>query len=124
LRRHQKAVKAGSVVHFVTAVYIRTRSRIKWWDTDATTFRLTTLGMQGREHEVPDDPITHSYWYTDDVPVFFGHYWLKGKPYLTGDTRACLDFSVARSGFLAAYRWSGERFLKCTSWYLIGHLAS
>jgi len=30
---------------------------------------------------------------------------------ISGDYAACLDFSVAKEGFLTAYRWSGERVL-------------
>jgi hypothetical protein len=26
----------------------------RWWDQDATTFRKAALGMEGREHELPD----------------------------------------------------------------------
>jgi hypothetical protein len=40
--------------------------------------------------------------------VFFGHYWLNGSPGITAPNAACLDFSVAKKGYLTAYRWSGE----------------
>jgi len=46
------------------------------------------------------------------VPVFVGHYWLSGaRPSLLRGNVACLDWSVARGGFLCAYRWDGERTL-------------
>ena len=38
-------------------------------------------------------------------PVFFGHYWWKGKPEPLADNVACLDYSVAKGGSLVAYRW-------------------
>jgi hypothetical protein len=45
-------------------------------------------------------------------PVFVGHYWLSAaRPELLADNVACLDFSVAKGGFLCAYRWQGERTL-------------
>ena len=53
-----------------------------------------------------------SFVYTDDVPVFYGHYWREGSPeHLLDWTahRACVDFSAVRDGTLVAYRWSGER---------------
>ena len=45
-------------------------------------------------------------------PVFVGHYWLSAtRPELLADNVACLDFSVAKGGFLCAYRWQGEKKL-------------
>lgn len=44
--------------------------------------------------------------------MFVGHYWLSAqRPELLADNVACLDFSVAKGGFLCAYRWNGERKL-------------
>lgn len=45
-------------------------------------------------------------------PVFVGHYWLKAeRASLLAPNVACLDYSVAKGGFLCAYRWQGERVL-------------
>ena len=45
-------------------------------------------------------------------PVFVGHYWLSARrPAVLADNVACLDFSVAKGGFLCAYRWNGEQKL-------------
>jgi hypothetical protein len=45
-------------------------------------------------------------------PVFVGHYWLTGRrPELLAPNVACLDYSVAKGGFLCAYRWNGEQIL-------------
>jgi hypothetical protein len=44
----------------------------------------------------------------------FGLYWMNSEPFLTAMNAACLDFSVAKEGFLTAYRWSGERKLSPT----------
>jgi hypothetical protein len=42
-------------------------------------------------------------------PVFIGHYWLSAQqPSVLAPNVACLDYSVAKGGFLCAYRWSGE----------------
>ncbi len=41
--------------------------------------------------------------------VFVGHYWLhQDRPSRQADNVACLDYSVAKDGFLCAYRWDGE----------------
>ncbi len=45
-------------------------------------------------------------------PVFFGHYWLEAeRPTILAENVACLDYSVAKGGFLCAYRWEGEQKL-------------
>jgi hypothetical protein len=45
-------------------------------------------------------------------PVFAGHYWLSApRPAILAANVACLDYSVAKGGFLCAYRWQGEQQL-------------
>jgi hypothetical protein len=45
-------------------------------------------------------------------PVFVGHYWLSAdRPRVLADNVACLDYSVAKGGFLCGYRWQGEKTL-------------
>lgn len=45
-------------------------------------------------------------------PVFVGHYWLWAqRPALLAKNVACLDYSVAKGGFLCAYRWDGKQNL-------------
>ena len=55
--------------------------------------------------------MTTAYHYTETTPVLFGHDWLQGKPVISAGHAACLDYSVAKRGFLTAYRWSGETTL-------------
>jgi len=53
-------------------------------------------------------------------PVFIGHYWLSAqRPEILADNVACLDFSVAKGGFLCAYRWQGEQELSNESFVWI-----
>lgn len=47
-----------------------------------------------------------------EKPVFFGHYWLKGKPLLNKENVCCLDYSVAKKGYLVAYSFDGESKLE------------
>ena len=90
--------------------HVRTEARIKWWDEEATqSMRTGLLGLEGASVETPDIPVGKDYVYKDQTPVFFGHYWLNGLPDLTSDYAQCLDYSVAKNGYLAAYRWSGEQ---------------
>jgi hypothetical protein len=46
-------------------------------------------------------------------PIFVGHYWLSAeRPEILAGNVACLDYSVAKGGFLCSYRWHGEQKLK------------
>jgi hypothetical protein len=50
---------------------------------------------------------------SEEPPVFFGHYWVpadSAKEPLAPNV-ACLDYSIAKKGLLAAYRWDGEQQL-------------
>jgi hypothetical protein len=86
----------------------REEVRLRWWDQTATTFRKAALGMDGGEDDIPDSMLPTDYRYHGRKPVFFGHYWLKDRPEITAPNAVCLDFSVAKEGYLTAYRWSGE----------------
>lgn len=87
----------------------RHEARLRWWDRTATTFRTAALGMKkGAEGDLPNDPVPLDFIYRDTVPVLFGHYWMRGTPRILQANASCLDFSVAKGGFLSAYRWSGE----------------
>ena len=63
--------------------------------------------MGDREGELPDSQLPRDFRYGESKPVFF-HYWLNVSPGITASNAACLDFSVAKEGYLTAYRWSGE----------------
>jgi hypothetical protein len=92
-------------IHFIDKDgHSREEVRLRWWDQDATTFRKASLGMEGKEHEIPDTGLTKDYRYHEDKPVFFGHYWLKDRPKITAPNEACLDFSVTKERYLTAYR--------------------
>ena len=67
--------------------------------------------MDDRLEDLPDVKLPIDFRYLESTPVLFGHYWMEGEPTITYPTVACLDFSVAKNGFLTAYRWSGEREL-------------
>lgn len=96
--------------------HLRTDIRVKWWH-DAGTATYRTYSIEDIPM-LPDDPIPEAsegpnHWYgPDEPPVFFGHYWLKDKNGLFRDNVCCLDYSVAKKGHLAAYRYNGERRLR------------
>ena len=57
------------------------------------------------EHPVPEEH--RSYIYTEQVPVFYAHYWRRGTPehlHDWTDYTACVNFSAVIDGPLTAYR--------------------
>jgi hypothetical protein len=89
--------------------------RLRWWDSDATSFRKAAIGMDNKLEALPDVKLPIDFRYSKGPPVFFGHYWLNDEPKITAPNAACLDFSVAKQGYLTAYRWSGERELSSSN---------
>jgi len=94
----------------------RTEIRSRWYlPPRGQTYRTYAL----QSDEIPCDleldasVIAEAVPYpTTAKPVFVGHYWLSAqRPELLADNVACLDFSVAKGGFLCAYRWQGEQKL-------------
>ncbi|WP_315922391.1 metallophosphoesterase [Mesorhizobium sp. SP-1A] len=87
---------------------VRRKSRIQWWKDDATNYRNAVMPEEGLEDlpeiELPD----HLKIAPSNKLTFFGHYWMSGTPYLLSPKIACLDFSIAKDGVLAAYTWRGE----------------
>lgn len=94
----------------------RTKARVKWWENSKlNTYKKLGMALSSdfpADKEIPENVHQQIPFYgSDEKPVFFGHYWLKGKPELRSDNSCCLDFSVAKGGVLAAYRFDGERKL-------------
>lgn len=91
--------------------------RIKWWITPHEGMTYQEIAMKPAENinslKVPGNELNHIEPYsTKAKPVFTGHYWLIGQPSALRNNIACLDYSVAKGGKLAAYRWQGEQQLR------------
>jgi len=86
--------------------------RLKWWQNPEglTVKEMSVIENLELGNELFDAG-NMDYYKENEKPVFFGHYWLKGKPKIFGDNICCLDFSVAKGGHLVAYRYSGEKKL-------------
>lgn len=90
----------------------RTEIRIKWWE-NPSEMTYKTISVEHIE-SLPEKPIdvselkSNDYYQSNDKKIFFGHYWLKGAPYLYRENICCLDYSVAKGGNLVAYRLNGE----------------
>ena len=94
---------------------IRNEIRVKWWKDPAnSSYReMSVLPIENLPEATIDESLTGhiKYYSRDERPVFFGHYWLTGTPHLLEKNVCCLDFSVAKHGYLTAYRFDGEKEL-------------
>ncbi len=98
----------------------RSHTRVKWYDPPkGHTYRTYAMAT---DPIVSDEPLSEEVvqaavpYPADAKPVFVGHYWLMGsRPELLRANVACVDWSVAKGGFLCAYRWDGERQLRANN---------
>ena len=92
----------------------RSATRIKWFE-DPTGHTYGSYSMEAVQCDLklPQAVLDEASPYpADSKPVFIGHYWMRGaKPELLAPNVACVDWSVAKGGFLCAYRWDGEQEL-------------
>ncbi len=94
--------------------FTRSAIRVRWFDDPAgKTFRDYSIEAIDCDLPLPETVRDEAVPYpADEKPVFIGHYWMRGpKPELLAGNVACVDWSVAKGGFLCAYRWDGEREL-------------
>jgi len=90
---------------------VRHDIRIAWWQNPKGKSYEDMSVIKGLGiSDIPFDS-AFDYYKESEKPIFFGHYWLKGIPQLQKPNVCCLDFSVAKNGYLCAYRWDGEQTL-------------
>lgn len=96
--------------------HVRTEIRTRWYlPPSGHTYRTYALQSDVIACDLGLDEAVISAatpYPIDAKPVFIGHYWLSAKrPEVLANNVACLDYSVAKGGFLCAYRWHGEQEL-------------
>lgn len=91
----------------------RRRVRVRWWDTSAITYHQAAMLSEVERETLPDLPIPEHARLNipHDKPLFFGHYWMTGRPTVLSDKVACVDYSAGKGDPLVAYRWDGESTL-------------
>jgi hypothetical protein len=96
--------------------HTRSDARIAWWKLGAKrlTWREAIVSDKQLRARLPDTTIPDDV--LDDIdddprPIIFGHYWMSAPLSVLSARHVCVDASVANSGTLAAYRYSGEREL-------------
>lgn len=93
---------------------IRNKIRIKWWASikNSNTYNdISVETIDNLPNIIIDKLILSNNYGKTEKPVFFGHYWLDGKPSLFNDNICCLDYSIAKKGELVAYRYNFENKL-------------
>ena len=86
---------------------LRSEVRTRWWINGNANLQEVALPPSVSER-LPAEMLAANIlpgYCPEEKPVFFGHYWWKGKPEPLADNVACLDYSVAKGGSLVAYRW-------------------
>jgi hypothetical protein len=96
--------------------HVRTEIRTRWYlAPNGHTYRTYALQSDEIACDMGLDAAiiaTAAPYPTTAKPVFVGHYWLSAnRPTVLAENVTCLDFSVAKGGFLCAYRWNGEQKL-------------
>lgn len=90
--------------------------RTRWYlPAQGKTYRTYAFQNDPVECDLPlvDEVFAEAMPYPEDAkPVFIGHYWqVAERPKILTSNVACLDYSVAKGGFLCAYQWQGEQSL-------------
>jgi hypothetical protein len=94
--------------------HTRTHVRIRWFlPTEGHTYRSYAMEPIDCNQRLTQSVIDAAVPYpANDKPVFIGHYWMRAsQPTRMAPNVACVDWSVAKGGFLCAYRWDGEQTL-------------
>lgn len=97
----------------------RPTARIRWFELPngrtCGQYSLPVASDMALHHVAVPDTVRACPYPTDAPPVFVGHYWLPDKsPAPLAPNVACLDYSVAKDGMLAAYRYDGEQTLQAS----------
>ncbi len=88
--------------------------RVKWWGEAGASFRKLAFGYDDDvTNSFPDDQVPDSssipFYSSDNKPVFFGHYWMTGKPQLQNEKICCVDYSAGKGGDLVCYSFSDSQ---------------
>jgi hypothetical protein len=97
----------------------RRQVRTKFWGPRSGRDRLGELVIDRRElrRELLEVPVAATggegrvAYGEGERPLFFGHYWFRGRPRPVRANLACLDYSAVLGGSLVAYRFRGESTL-------------
>lgn len=90
---------------------VRSKVRLKWWQQNATSWADIAISVPNISElplTAPPEGVLATTYRSDARPVFFGHYWLEGKPRLQSANALCLDYSAGKEGPLVTYTFDGS----------------
>ena len=95
---------------------LRSETRLQWWLQGKKSFKslanvpIEIINNFPEDLMVPKECLIE--YENTEIPLFFGHYWMKGNPAIQSNNLCCIDYSQkGAGGKLCAYRWSGEQDL-------------
>ncbi|ODS23848.1 serine/threonine protein phosphatase [Candidatus Endobugula sertula] len=92
--------------------------RTKFWADNPETYSDVVFQPDPLPDNLLDQPLSEeeklrlTLYPDNEVPVFFGHYWLQGRPVPIRHNICCLDYSAVKYGRLVAYRLGNEKILR------------
>ena len=102
----------------------RRNTRIRWFESPdghtCASYSIPPLADAVLAETPVPDVARPAPYDASHPPVFVGHYWLPDKlPRPLAANIACVDYSVAKDGQLAAYRHRGERVLRAENFVTV-----
>ncbi len=88
--------------------HVRYEGRLRWWEKAPRPDNLFMVPEETIKQllnaEMSD--VSYDSYGAEKPPVFFGHYWLTGKPSVESENAVCVDYSVSKKcGRLCCYRF-------------------
>jgi hypothetical protein len=81
--------------------------RVKWWKQTGKSYHSLAFGYGKITDCFPDTPCPDSseisLYGKNEKPVFFGHYWLAGRPEVQRKNVCCVDYSAGTGKKLVCY---------------------
>ncbi len=132
--RSIERVMKGPEMHFPNGRFltdnegnVRSAGRIRWFES-SDGHNCATYSMPSRnDSELAAFPVPRNArpapYHPSDPPLFIGHYWLSDLvPAPLAANVACVDYSIARNGMLAAYRHNRERRLLAENFVTVSRM--
>jgi len=88
--------------------------RTKFWADSPKTYRDVVYQPDALPKDLENRALDSSeiarlsFYEESEKPLFFGHYWLGGRPSVQRKNIVCLDYSAVKYGRLVSYRFDGE----------------
>ncbi len=124
-------VMKGPEIHLPTGRFMvdkegvrRPTTRIRWFESpdlhNCASYSIPALQDPDLSGISVPESVQPSIYDATNPPVFVGHYWMPDAlPAPLASNVACVDYSVAKDGMLAAYRHHGESVLRAENFVTV-----